>query len=329
MGGPTPFSNMSFKDIYGIDALKLNMFVETDGFKAKLEADINDKRIDGFKKMYDSKLAKSFYKYFDQDKMLAYISGTMNSQAMLEEFPRMYASIIHGIFPQFSEEADLGADYLSILLDEEAIAKLFTGDVLFILSDLGEKEVEYTTYEYDDDWNSTEVTKTKKQVLPDFTMMFGSENSNFTNKLLNIGKKYKVINRKNMYSEVTVPDLPIKLFLMHKDDIFFVSTSEKDMMSIATGNFKSNTGKYKKMMKKNIMSLYINNARIIEKIPTEDFDTSELEILKYVKDNFTETSMTSSKIKGNHMYGEYIVKTSNKKENALKVLLELIEMIAK
>jgi len=329
MGGTTPFSNMSFKDIYGIDALKFNMFIEEDGFRVKMESDFNNKRLAANKRLYDSKLDKSFYKYFDQNQVLAYMSMSVNGQAALEESPNIYAAIVNGMVPQFGEEADLGADFLSILLDEEAIAELFTGDVLFILSDLGEKEIEYTTYEYDDDWNSTEVTKTKKQVLPEFTMMFGSENSNFTNKLLNIGKKYKVINRKQFYSEVTVPDLPIPLFLMHKDDIFFVSTSEKDMIRIATGTYQSNTGRHKKMMKKNIMTFYINNAKIIEKIPTEDFDTSDLEILKYVKDNFTETSMTSSRIKGNHMYGEYIVKTSNKKENALKVLLELIEMAAK
>ncbi len=320
---------IDFKDLYGIDAVKMNFFVEEDAFKIKGEVDLSANRIDTFKKIYDSKLDKAFLKYFNQDDVLAYVSSSIDAQAALEEFPYLYASIATGMMPNFSEEVSVGADFLSILLDEEALAELATGDVLFMLNDLSEKEIEYTTYEYDDDWNSTEVTKTKNEFVPDFTLMFGSTNSDFTNKVLRLGAKHKVIDLKNKYAEVTVPNMPFKIFLLQKDGIFFVSTSEKDMANIVANKFVANAGKHKKLMRKNVMTLYANSDKIMAKVPVENMSDFDLEVLKYAQESFGEIYVTSSRVKGNKMYSESVFETKGQKENALKALFDFIEKVAK
>ena len=327
--GNSMYANMNLQDIYGIDAVKMNFFVEEDAFIINGEVDLSANRIDTFKKIYDSKLDKAFLKYFNQDNTLAYLSSSINTQAALEEFPDLYASIMTGMMPNFSEEVSVGADFLSILLDEEAIAELITGDVLFILNDLSEKEIEYTTYEYDDDWNSTEVTKTKNEFVPDFTLMFGSKNSDFTNKLIRLGAKHKVIDLKNKYSEVTIPNMPFKIFLLQKDGIFFVSTSKKDMANIVANKFVAKAGKHKKLMRKNIMALYVNSDKIMAKVPVESMSDTDLEVLKYAQESFGEVYMTSSRIKGDKMYSESVFKTKGQKENALKTMFDFIEKVAK
>ncbi len=327
--GNAMYANMNLQDLYGIDAVKINFFIEEDAFKMKGEVDLSANRVDMFKNIYDSKLDKAFLKYFNQDDALAYLSSSIDSQAALEEFPALYTSIMKAILPDFNEEVSLGAEFLAILLDEEAIAKLITGDVLFILNDLSEKEIEYTTYEYDDDWNSTEVTKTKNEFVPDFTLMLGSQNTNFINKLIRLGAKHKVIDLKNSYSEVTVPNMPFKIFLLQKDGIFFVSTSQKDMANIVADRFVANTGKHKKLMRKNIMAFYVNSDKITTKVPAENMSESDLDILKYAQESFGEVYMTSARIKGDKMYSEYVLKTKGKKGNALKTVFDFIEKVAK
>ena len=61
---------------------------------------------------------------------------------------------------------------MKIVLDEKEIAKIAPGNAIFILNDLTYKKVEYTDYEYDEDYNEKEVKKTKDAATPNFTFAF-------------------------------------------------------------------------------------------------------------------------------------------------------------
>jgi len=330
-----PFSLSAdvIQNMYGIEAFKANLFIEEDEMRTEAVMEVNDSKIDFYKKLYKNKLSSSFYKYFDQDKALAYVSVASNTQATLEELPNLYASIMGGMMPTYKEEAALGMDFLSILLDEEAIGKLITGNLLFVLNDLGEKEVTYTTYEYDEEWNSKEITKTKMEVVPDFTLIFGSENPKFMNKLIALGAKHNVIDRKKGFFELLIPNsastiIP-KLYVQQKDGLLFISTQEKEMLSIASNQYKANTGNHKKMMKKNIMAMYVNSTEILSKIPTDSLNSSDLDVLDYAQKNLTDVSFTTSRLKGNKLQMEYKMKTSGKEDNALKLMLSFIDSFSK
>src|SRR3546814_11926467 len=79
------------------------------------------------------------------------------------------------LFEQYEADIALGADLVSLLLDEAAIANVAKGDALFVLNGIAEREVPYISYEYDDDYNYMEVEKIKMETIPDFLLMFSSD----------------------------------------------------------------------------------------------------------------------------------------------------------
>ena len=80
---------------------------------------------------------------------------------------------------EYSEVVDIYIDLLEILLDEKGIADLLPGNYMFVMHDMKPRIVNYTDYEYDDEFNRKEVKKTKKELSPLFTFAFETHQEDF------------------------------------------------------------------------------------------------------------------------------------------------------
>jgi hypothetical protein len=316
-------------DMYGISTVTSKLYFETEKIRMDVDMKVTDNWKDAYKKMYSSKLDKRFFKYFDQNKALAYMSMSVDTKAALDAYPRIATSLYGGALPGFQEEMNVGADLVSLLLDEEAISNLITGDMLFVLNDLGEKEVTYTTYEYDDDYNSTEVTKTKMEIRPDFTIMIGSENSALINRFANIGVKHHVIDKTAGYYKFKTPDsVPFELYAIMKDGLLIITTSDTTIANISTNNFHANSGKHKKLMRKNATVFYANPKAIIARLPAKE-GTKNYELNKYAQENLVGSFLATSKMIDNHFHSTATFDTKATSGNALKYIFNFIEDMSK
>src|SRR5690606_39440155 len=120
---------------------------------------------------------------------------------------------------RYSEIVDVFATSFAILLDEKAIAKVFKGDNLIVLNGVTNKEITYTDYEYDEDYNYTEVERTKTEAVPDFLWMFSSDDVSIFEKIVKIGLReeglidhdgiyeFKVSSRETIRSEEHTSEL--------------------------------------------------------------------------------------------------------------------------
>ncbi len=331
MSGMSSLAGLQGNMYNGFKSVVANLYFDTDATRMTMEMEVSAEWEKAFKKVYNSKMDKNFYNYFNQNDVLAYMSFSMDMQALFEEYPALMTSMYGGLMPQYKQEMDLSGDFLSLLLDEEAIGELMTGDMLFVLNDFGEKEVTYTSYEYDEDYKRKEVKKTKKDMVPDFTIMVGSKKGKLLNKAARLGIKYELFENKAGYYKINVPknEIPVDLYTVVKNDILFFTTSEEKIANIVNNRFVKNLGKHQKLMQKNVSTFYVDGKKIMSRIPASELSTKERGFMNYAKENFKDAYFKSSKMKGNKMRSEMRINTSGTQGNSLKAFLNFIEFAAK
>lgn len=317
--------------LYGFKSVVANLYFEEDGMRMSTQMEVSEDWQKIFKKIYKSKMDSNFFKYFNQNEALAYMSFSMDMEAVFEEYPTIMANIYGGMLPDSREELQVGSELMSMLLDEEAIGELITGDMLFVLNDFGEKEVTYTSYEYDEDYKRKEVIKAKKDIAPDFTLMIGSKKGKFLTKATLLGVKHKLAENKAGYFKVVAPksEIPVDMYTAVKNDILFFTTSEDKISKIVKGSYGNNAGKHQKLIKNNISTFYVNGQQLFSKVPASELSRKEKNYLQFAQQNFTDAYFKSSKMKGNKMHSEMKINTTTSKGNSLKLMLDFIEVLAR
>jgi len=316
----------------GYGSLNAKLFMDKTSFRISTGLELAKEQADSYKKIMDRKLNKKFLKYVDSEKAIGFMGYSIDTKAYLEEFPKLlkqtYGSFLGG---KMDEEIELGSDLFSLLLDEEAVSNVVKGDALFVINGLNSKEVTYTTYEYDDDYNRKEVTKTKKETLPDFLFMFSSEDTRLMNKLIRYGINKNYVSTNNGIYKIEEKKSPIDIYFMIKDEIVFFGNSLTEMQSISNNSFNSAISKtHKNLLAKNNFSFLFNAKNLVGKVPDSEIGGEE------TAKKFNETLgkmgniyMKSNPIKGNVVSADISAEIPNGHENALKYLFSLIENAAK
>ncbi|SDW91939.1 hypothetical protein SAMN05444411_102461 [Lutibacter oricola] len=317
-------------NLYGFESVTANLYFEEKAARLTTKMEVSTEWQKVFKQFYKSKMDKNFYTYFNQNDVLAYFSLSMDMQAMLEEYPALVSSMYGAMMPNFKEEMELGTDFLSLIIDEEAIGELITGDMLFVLNDFTEKEMTYKSYKYDDNYKKKEVTKTKKEVAPDFTIMIGSKKGKLLNKAANLGIKHKLIENEEGYYKVNIPQskMPFDLYAVVKNNILFFTTSKEKISNIVNNRFVNDLGKHQKMIKNNSSIFYVNAEKMISKVPASELSRKEQGYVNYAKDNLKDAYFKASKMKGNNIYSEIKINTSGAQENSLKTIFDFLEFVS-
>lgn len=316
----------------GYGSLNAKLYMDKTSFRISTGLELAQEQADSYKRIMNRKLNKNFLKYVNSEKAIGFTSYSIDTKAYLEEFPKLlkqtYGSILGG---KMDEEIDLGTDLFTLLLDEEAVSKVIKGDALFVVNGLTTKEVTYTTYDYDDDYNRKEVTKTKKETLPDFLFMFSSEDNRLINKLIKYGinKKYVSVNQ-NIY-KIEEKKSPIDIYFMIKDGIIFIGNSLNELQSISNNQYQGSISKeHKNLLSKSNFTLLLNSKNMVGKIPVDEMGGEEnAEKLNSTLSKMGNLYIKSNPIKGNIVSGEISAEIPNGHENALKYLFSLIENATK
>jgi len=315
----------------GYGSLNAKLFMDDKSFRISTGLELAKDQADSYKKIMNRKLNKKFLNYVNSEKALGFMSYSIDTRAYLEEFPKLMKQT-YGSFlgKNMDEEFDLGTDLFSLLLDEEAVSKVIKGDALFVINGLNTKDVTYTTYDYDDDYNRKEITKTKKETLPDFLFMFSSDDHRLINKLIKYGTNKNYVTVSNNIYKIKEKKSPIDIYFMIKNDIIFFGNSLTEMQSIYNNTFQSSINKkHKNLLAKNNFSFLFNAKNLVGKVPTEEIGGEETakkfnETLGKMGDVY----MKSNPIKGNLVSAEISAEIPNGHENALKYLFSLIENAA-
>lgn len=318
----------------GYGSVNAKLFLNKEDMRITTEMEVDDKKAAAYKKMYKHKPNKKFAKYINSDKMVGFISYSFDTEEYLKEFPQMLDNGYGRYFGLYSDEIGIGAELFSLLLDEKAVAKVIKGDAVLLLNDISPKEYTYTSYDYDDDYKRTEVTKTKTETLPDFLFMMSSDDTHLIERLLSYGiKKEKIVLKNGIYTldnKVTRGN-PFSVHILIKDGIVFCGTSYRDIQQISTDNYQGNmTKEQKSLLLKNNMSAFFNPKNIVGKFSKKEFgNLRKLELFNTMMGNTGQMYAKTTGVKNNRISGEMIAEVPEGKENALKYFFSLIDQASK
>jgi hypothetical protein len=318
----------------GYGSINAKLFFSKDEIKITSEMEIDDAKEASFKKIFNHKPNKKFARYINSDKVVGFLSYSFDTEQYLKEMPQLLNQSYGRYFGLYHDEIGIGAELFSLLLDEKAVAKVIKGDAILLLNDIGPKEYTYTTYDYDDDYQRTEVKKTKTETLPDFLFIMSSDDTSLLERLLRYGIKKEKISLKNsiytLDNKITRSN-PFSLHILMKDGMIFCGTSYRDIQQISVDNYQGNISKeHKNLLMKNNASMLFNPKNIIGKIPEKELgDYLKMRNFNNLLGSTGQMYARTTGIKNNHISGEMIAKVPAGNENALKYFLSLIDQISK
>lgn len=324
-----PLSRFSFFQASGFlqdyGSANTKIYLENKKIRLSGELTLSKERAESFKRINARKLNPKFLNYVNEDKLIGYFSTAVDTKAYLEEYPKMMGKVYGSLY---ADEIDMATDLFSLLLDEEAVSKVVKGDGVFIFNGLTQKEVSYKTYEYNEEnFESKELTKTKKETMPDFLLMFSNEDSRLINKLIAYGVKKSYVKNNNRYYELTIPKSPIGLYFTIKDGIAFIGTNAGDMDQIANNTYQAKVSPaHKKALLNNNLAAYFSPKKLSGKIPQDETKSGgSLDKANRILKDLGDLYIQSRSIDGNVYSGEVSMDVPSDQKNALRYLFSLFE----
>ncbi|QQT53067.1 DUF4836 family protein [Sphingobacterium multivorum] len=278
------------------------------------------------KRMFARKPNSKFSKYLT-DKTLGFFNVNINSEAYLREMPAYMAKYYSGLLGPQQDVVEWGLMALEIALDEKAIAQVMPGDHLVVVNGLRKFKKDYIDYTYDDDYNATEVKKTKEETLPVFIWMFTSKDQRLIKKGLDmavskqVGQVYDGIYA---FSKQKAKDFP--MYVLLKEDLVMVSNDSLSLNDIRQNKMNAPANKdFVKLMKQNKMSAAID----LQKLPTmlkemgvtpgKQWETTLEQLNQYGS-----TAITSKGVVGNRAEVEMSTRLPQTNDGAISYLLDQI-----
>ena len=281
-----------------------NGYIEETQLRMDLEMTYYGDLEETYSKIFSQKIDKS-YGNFLSDNDLGFMSISANTEEILNEYPKLIQGMMGVYDSTYTDEYQLFAELFSIAVDEEAISELITGDALFIMNDIGMKEVTKYVYEYDEEYNYERVLKTQMELTPDFSFISGTNRPDIIQKFIDLGLKHKVLEPegKGYKFNDKYNEFPIPVFVAFTDE-HLIFTSDKNKMTEYQALSKGEVSKNKKnLLLKNNGAFYLNVEDLITKMLLSDaFRGSEKRIFEAMR---TEVSTIQAYMKyendGNHI----------------------------
>ena len=213
------------------------------------------------------------------------------------------------------------------MLDEKAIYNIFTGDAVLTVNGVQEFDVEYKTYDYDEDFNRIEIVDTIQKKLPDVLFMAEVGNKTDVQKIINLLVNLKVFKKEgNMYSlDVKRNDIPVCMRI--HDDILFIGNN-KDFIKnpVVLEKNKQLSKEHKKMFKKNTVAAFVNLAEIMRYLVEIEKSFKDQKMLVETSNLFHDVKMTGHK-KGNFLHAKYSVNLAKSEDNSLVDIIKYINKL--
>ena len=252
--------------------------------------------------MFNSKQKTSLTTYINPDN-IAYFSGSFNTEAVGNYYYRVLKQYMSNgyFFKEYGDIVNIYIDLMEIIIDEKAIAELMPGNMVFVLHDMSSKTVSYSTYEYDKDFNQTEVKKTKKELSPDFTIAIETKRPDFLQKIVDLPVKYaekgkfKYASKGNYYELSFDPEKdPVSsLYFIVKDEKIVITTSKEMIDLTIKGTTRKLPSDLKKSIFKNNYSFRLNTEKMLQKVDPELNTETMRKIKNYLEQNLGNVLMES------------------------------------
>ncbi len=326
-----------YSDTGSTSSSALNIYFDKDKMRMETSTFSLDPQLDALgKSVMNSRQSNSLLGYVNPGN-IGYFSVSINSEAMTHyyyEYMRRYLAKMYNM-REYSEVVDIYIDLLEILLDEKGIADLLPGNYMFVMHDMKPRIVNYTDYEYDDEFNRKEVKKTKKELSPLFTFAFETRREDFLKKLAKLPVKYAEKSdssykwKEGGYYELAFKEgeMPFSsMYFMVKDGKGIVTTSKEVIDMTLAGKTYTPDENTRNSVLGNNYSVNISSKRLIEKLSTQLSTESNKKVADYLIKNLGDLKMETG-IRDGMIRGTTTLQVTGNNSNSLEFLFNMMDSI--
>lgn len=218
----------------------LHGFVHLNNGEMRLETQsFMPERLDKLaQKVYQKRLDASLFKYTKGKNPLFYAGMSLDLAQLLAFTEEYYRMTLEG--DSIGDVVLSAWDVLDIAIDQEELTSLVRGD--FLVSVTGVKNITstYTSYEYDENFNATEVEKTREVTFPVMTALVKIGNEKNVKKLIKFAEALKGLEKKDDYYIIAESEKEIGgAYVRIKDGILILSNDE----AVISGKYKNGVPK--------------------------------------------------------------------------------------
>lgn len=337
--GMIPQSEMEMLDVVdrfysGYESFRLSLTVDEKATELTASVGFDKEMAKLYKSMYKHTFNQDMFNYVDLKNSLGYITYNVNTENVLKEYPNYIQKVLlaNGQGGTYSEEMKFSLTLLSTLLDEEAIGEMVEGDMLFSISGISKKEIPYTTYKYDSNYNYVEYDTVRIETIPDFILMATTEEGRLTEQLVSVLLKNNIIEQVGGFYQITEQSsLPIPVYFMFKNDVFILGTSEPQMRAISSGTYTSNVpAEHRSLISKNVFVVYggLSKAKDVLKNGDDELANYMTELEQTFK-MVPDISVFAGGMKKRTTSGTMQITTPSGYKNGLAYLIDLIEELSR
>ncbi|MFT5386248.1 MAG: hypothetical protein ACI81W_003661 [Saprospiraceae bacterium] len=289
---------------------------------------MNKEMTDIYSKISDVSYNKKFLQYIPKNN-LGYFSFNYNLKNLVDIIKASDNEMLSQL-PIYESMAVEGLKGIGLDMTADDIYNLWKGDALLVVTGMKEFEKEVTTYEYDDDFNKTEVKKMKKEQLPEFVFMMSHGSKDNILKIIDLGKQSSMISEKKGFFQVSVPDMPMDVYMKVEKDMILVSNK----MDVVTKKAKKVFKKKSLINPKEALKIMNSTQRIYWNIPKTmdvvaamdnmNMDGPEGMMLNMSKDSFESMVFEMNKKVGSSVDGDFILNFNNKDINSMEQIFNMI-----
>ncbi|KFF19476.1 hypothetical protein [Flavobacterium hydatis] len=310
-----------------VKGINLDFYFDNDNARVEEVIEYSKPMADIVNKIANRKINKNIFNYFPDKKPLGYMTYHINTKEALKNMPSLTAEILNSA-ALTKDDISIVTDLISTIVDEEATATLFDGDLSMFLHDIKETEVMTKSYEYDDNYEEIEVEKIEKKTIPLFSMVFTSTHPTFGDKLLQLGVRKKLLIQKGNYYEIAGTKGKYgDLFIFKDNDVVVIGNSRE--------YFNTNNGVFIKEVKKDLKQNYFLAKLNIPEISnayshTAETKTADIKKIDQFATQFSDVTLQSSKkLIDNKLKFELRLNSLKSNKNIILQTLDFVQELSK
>jgi len=279
------------------------------------------------KKVMSGKMNKKYLQYMNDDALIGYYAMHVETGALLQSYSEQL-SIAGDDTTQLGGAMSLVGELLALVLDEEEIAEFLPGSMVMTFSDFERHLIEYTTYEYDDNFERTPVTREREQIMPMFMAMVETGRPDLVNKLIRLAMKERRAGVKETELGFELAESPIPVMFFTKGDMFFIGNDADQLRQVKNGAFKSGlNAKHKKAIGKNNLAVFFDGKALLDDMAAVFQTGRQSDYVSFLQGK-AENVMITSKMKNSNTYSsQMVIELPDGEQNGWAYLLNLINRL--
>jgi hypothetical protein len=241
--------------------------------------------------LYTGRVSKKMFRYVKGENLLGFAAMSVDVEKMMKFYGSVYRETLNNSFAgNYQTYYMMMWDMLRVFIDDKTLYNLLDGKFLFAVTDLKPYTASYVTYDYDENFNKSEVRKEKTEIRPEFIMIAGIGEKKKAAQIIAILERTTAIKKENnLYYVINTPgEYDLKMYLAIEKGLLIITNNEDLMLNHLKHGYgnKAMSKKLMKLGRKSPLVAYWDGQKSFqlikqnETLPLSEEDRRSLDLLQ-------------------------------------------------